>query len=519
MERNDLRARTLNAIKAVKWMPSWGEERISNMIATRPDWCISRQRVWGVPIAVFFCADCGELLRSPEVNRAVVEMVRREGVDAWFRRDAASILPASVSCKCGSNKFKRETDIIDVWFESGSSYLAVQQNEQGFPWPSDLYTEGGDQHRGWFHSSLLCGVGVRDSAPFKMVATSGWVLDPQGRAMSKSLGNVVDPVDVAKRLGGEIVRLWVASVDFREDVHASEELMQRVAENYRKVRNTFRFVLQNLGDFDPAKNALSFHELESMDRFMLLQTAAMSDEVVRWYEEFLFHKIFQRMLNFCVVELSALYFDVLKDRLYTFAPDSKARRSAQTAIWRIGNALVRLFAPLMSFTAEEIWGFLPHTGGREESVHLARFMSSAEITGEAESPSDHESLKTDWQVLLGVREEVLKALEAARNSKLIGSGLEAAVLIRAPEPTLAILKRHERQLRYLFIVSQVTIEPAPSGNGASGLRVEVTKAQGAKCERCWNYSTRVGENQAYPTICERCSAALEEGGWIAASKG
>jgi isoleucyl-tRNA synthetase len=519
MGGSTLRQRALDEIKKTKWDPEWGEERISNMIATRPDWCISRQRVWGVPIAVFFCSDCGELLRSKEVNRAIVELVRREGVDAWFRLGAESILPPNITCKCGSRNFKRETDIIDVWFESGSSYLAVQQNEEGFPWPADLYTEGGDQHRGWFHSSLLCGVGVRDSAPFKMVATSGWVLDPQGRAMSKSLGNVVDPVDVAKRLGGEIVRLWVASVDFREDVHASEELMQRVADNYRKIRNTFRFVLQNLGDFDPARDSVSFHDMESLDRFMLLQTAAMSEEVVRWYEEFLFHKIFQRMLNFCVVDLSALYFDVLKDRLYTFAPASTARRSAQTAIWRIGDALVRLFGPLMSFTAEEIWRFLPQTGGREESVHLARFMSSAEITREAEPPSSHESLQNDWQVLLGIREEVLKALESARNSKLIGSGLEAAVLIRAPEPTLSILLRHERELRYLFIVSEVRVEAAPSGNGASGLRVGVTKAQGAKCERCWNYSPHIGENLAYPTICERCSAALEEGGWIAASKG
>ncbi len=514
---SNLRQRALEEIKKVKWDPDWGEERISNMIATRPDWCISRQRVWGVPIAVFFCEKCGELLRSPEVNRTVVEMVRHEGVDAWYTRDAASIVPAGTRCpKCSETKFRKEMDIIDVWFESGSSYLAVQQNEAGFPWPSDLYLEGGDQYRGWFHSSLLVSVGVRDSAPYKMVATNGWTLDPQGRAMSKSLGNVVDPVDIAKRLGGEIVRLWVASVDFREDVHASEELMQRVADSYRKIRNTFRFVLQNLGDFDPAKDAVAFHDMESLDRYMLLQTEAVSDEVRRWYDEFQFHKIYQRLLNFCVVDLSALYFDVLKDRLYTWAPNSRGRRSAQTAIWGIGEALVRLFAPIMSFTADEIWAHLPQAAGREPSVHLTRFPEIADITGE-KTPSAHEQLRADWEALLSVRNEVLKALESARNSRLIGSSLEAQVNIRAPRNILTVLERYAAELRFLFIVSAVSLAAEPEGNGASALRFEVTKAPGAKCERCWNYSPRVGENPSYPTVCERCLAALEEGGFIAAA--
>ena len=318
-----LRQASLDEIKKVKWDPEWGEERISNMIATRPDWCISRQRVWGVPIAVFFCGDCGQLLKSKEVNRAVLELVAREGVDAWYTKDAAAILPPGTKCPCGGTNFRKEMDIIDVWFESGSSHFAVLGREEGLPWPADLYLEGGDQYRGWFHSSLLCAVGAREQAPYRMVATNGWTLDPEGRAMSKSLGNVVDPVDIANRMGAEIVRLWVASVDFREDVTCSEELMRRISDNYRKIRNTLRFVLQNLYDFDPGRDAVAFGEMQSLDQFMLLQTADLDAEVREWYTGFQFHKAYQRILNFCVVDLSAVYFDVLKDRLYTWAPGSR----------------------------------------------------------------------------------------------------------------------------------------------------------------------------------------------------
>ena len=504
-----LRQRALDEIKNVKWDPDWGEERISNMIATRPDWCISRQRVWGVPIAVFFCEPCGELLRSRAANRAVVELVEREGVDAWYTREASSILPPGAKCtKCGGTGFRKEMDIIDVWFESGSSYLAVQRAEKELPWPSDLYLEGGDQYRGWFHSSLLCAVGAKNQSPYKMVATNGWTLDPQGRAMSKSLGNVVDPVDIANRLGGEIVRLWVASVDFREDVRASEDLMQRIADQYRKIRNTFRFALQNLYDFDPPQDVVEFAAMQSFDQFMLLETARLADEVARWYEEFQFHKIYQRLLNFCVVDLSALYFDVLKDRLYTYAPNSSGRRSAQTAVWRIAETLVRLFAPMMSFTVDEIWEYLPKLPDRPQSVHLARFASPKDIL--ADTPGDLDGLRAEWETLLAVREEVMKALEMARNCKLIGSGLEAKLRVSAPEAIYPVLAKHADDLRYLFIVSAVELERGASGNGASGIRVDVTKAPGQKCERCWNYSTRVGEDRTYPTICERCAAALQE---------
>ena len=503
-----LRQTSLDEIKKVKWDPEWGEERISNMIATRPDWCISRQRVWGVPIAVFFCEGCGQMLKSKEVNRAVLDLVGREGVDAWYTKDAAAILPPGTKCSCGGANFRKEMDIIDVWFESGSSHFAVLGREEGLPWPSDLYLEGGDQYRGWFHSSLLCAVGAREHAPYRMVATNGWTLDPDGRAMSKSLGNVVDPVDIANRMGAEIVRLWVASVDFREDVTCSEELMRRIADNYRKIRNTFRFVLQNLFDFDPAQDAIAFGEMQSLDQYMLLQTVDLDAEVRRWYEDFQFHKVYQRVLNFCVVDLSAVYFDILKDRLYTAAPDSPARRSAQTAIWRIGEALVRLLAPMMSFTADEVWGHLPRVKGRPESVHLALFFSGEEITGGISSAQGLDLVRSDWEALMGVRSEVLKALEEARNSKLIGGSLEAKVSLSAPQALLPVLDRRRADLRYAFIVSEVEFHEPPGGDGTAALRVQVTKAPGRKCERCWNYSIHVGENPEYPTICERCTEAL-----------
>ena len=511
MDGSSLRQRSLEEIKKVKWDPAWGEERITNMVAERPDWCISRQRVWGVPIAFFFCAACDELLKSKDVNGAVVDLVAREGVDAWYTREAATILPSGTKCpKCSGTKFRKEMDIIDVWFESGCSHAAVLGHESGLPWSADLYAEGGDQYRGWFHSSLLCAVGSKSAAPYRTVSTIGWTLDPQGRAMSKSLGNTVDPVQVADKLGGEILRLWVSSVDFREDVRNSDEMMQRLAELYRKIRNTFRFILGNLDGFDPARHVVSFDRMPPIDRHMLLRTADFSRDVQKWYETFEFHKVYQAVLNFCITDLSAVYFDVLKDRLYTFAPDNEARRSAQTAIWRIGEALVRLLAPIMSFTCEEVWQYLPKVEGRADSVHLALFPQAEEVTGKIVSTTGLDQLRTDWASLLAVRDEVLKALESARNNKLIGSGLEARVSVVAAEAIYSVLQKYAPELRYLFIVSAVEVERAAGGNGGAGIKVEVSKAPGQKCERCWNYSSRVGQNAAYPTVCERCTAALEE---------
>jgi isoleucyl-tRNA synthetase len=517
-EKDTLRTRTLEEIKKVKWDPSWGEERLSNMIQTRPDWCISRQRVWGVPIAVFLCESCGKPLNDRAINKKVVELFAKSGADAWFTSESDSILKPGFKCPCGGTKFEKETDIFDVWLESGASYLALisedkVDNEPDYPWPSDLYLEGGDQYRGWFQSSLLCAMGSRGTPPYKGVVTPGWTLDEKGQAMSKSRGNDVDPVDIASRLGGEIVRLWVASVDFREDVVGSERLMQTVGESYRSIRNNlFKNALGNLYDFEPG-NALGFDKLDPLDQYMLRQTWALVRDVRNWYDEFAFHKIYHRVNHFCVVDLSAFYFDVIKDRLYTYAPNSAGRRSAQTAVWRIVEAMTRLLAPILTFTCEEVWQHLPKTTDRTETVHVAKFPETVNVLGKtgagAEVPEEDAKQRQDWTTLLAVREQVMKALEEERNSKRIGKSLEAQLIITAADPAYSVLMRHAEQLRYLFIVSAVKLVQG-SGNGTGGVQVEVKKADGSKCDRCWNYSTHVGDDKTYPTVCERCSAVLKE---------
>jgi isoleucyl-tRNA synthetase len=506
-----LRQRSLDAIKEVTWIPAWGEERISNMIATRPDWCISRQRIWGVPIAVFFCEGCGKLLESKESHTAVVDLFAREGADAWYIKEAKDILPAGTKCpSCSGTAFRKEMDIIDVWFESGSSHAAVLGHEPGLPWPADLYLEGGDQYRGWFHSSLLVAVGTRGHAPYRAVATHGWTLDPQGKATSKSLGNGIDPVEIAKKLGGEIIRLWVASVDFQEDVTVSEKLLaEQVSENYKKMRNTFRYVLSNLPDFDPEKHAVTFDGMQPLDQYWLLRTSHVSDQLRKWYESFEFHRIYHQLNDF-MVDLSREYIDVVKDRLYTAPPNSRARRSAQTALWRMGEALVRLAAPIMSFTTDEVWASLPKVSNRPESVHLAYFPKSEDITGPVADQAKANALWKDFETLMHVRDLALKALEIARQEKTIGSALEAVVIVTAPDELAPMLERYRDDLRFLLIVSGVEVKKGSGGNGNAALHVQVEKAPGQKCERCWNYSTHVGENERYPTVCERCSKALEE---------
>jgi isoleucyl-tRNA synthetase len=511
VEEGTLRQRSLEEIKKVQWIPAWGEERIANMIATRPDWCISRQRVWGVPIAVFFCQSCGKLLQSKAVQRAVVDLFAQKGADSWYELDAQQILPVGTQClDCGGGGFRKETDIIDVWFESGCSQAAVLGHDSRLPWPAEMYLEGGDQYRGWFHSSLLCSVGTRGKAPYRTVATSGWTLDPQGRATSKSLGNGVDPVDIANRLGGEIVRLWVSSVDFQEDVTVSEALMKKVADHYRKFRNTFKYILGNLYDFDPDQHTVKFEDMQALDQYMLLRTQEVSERARQWYESFEFHRVYHALHDFCAVDLSSFYFDVVRDRLYTSAPKWRARRSVQTAIWRIGEALVRLLAPLMSFTAEEVWSFLPSISGRPESVHLAYFPEAGEITGTTPDPKLAQGLRSEFESLMAVRDEGLKALEMARQEKLIGSGLDGTVTIHAPENLYGVLERYQDELRYFLIVSGVELVRAPAGNGSVPLRVQVSKAPGKKCERCWNYSIHVGEDERYPSVCERCLRAIRD---------
>jgi isoleucyl-tRNA synthetase len=499
------RQRALEEIGRVKWDPQWGQERIANMVSSRPDWCISRQRIWGVPIAVFLCLKCHKPLNDKAVNKRIVDLFAKEGADAWYVREVADILPPGTTClSCGAGDFKKEMDILDVWFESGASQAAVLGIEKDLPWPADLYLEGGDQHRGWFQSSLLCAIGTRDAAPYRMAATAGWTLDEQGRAMSKSLGNGVDPVDIAQRLGAEIVRLWVASVDFREDVAASENLMQRVAETYRKLRNTFRFLLSNLNGFEPARDAVPWEQMPPLDQYMLVRTRELTEKVLRWYEDFEFHRIYHALNEFAVAELSALYIDAVKDRVYTFAPQNTARRSAQTVLWMIAEALVRLVAPLLSFTAEEVWQNMPETGNRLPSVHLELFPQPASLAANIDA-----EFMSDWATLLLIRDEALKSLEAARQAKQIGKALDARLVLEVPQALGTLLERYRDSLKELLNVSQVEVVTGPSQQ----VIATTLLADGAKCERCWNYSVHVGEDPRWPTVCERCSPALDQIGF------
>jgi isoleucyl-tRNA synthetase len=500
------RERALDEIQRVVWDPAWGQERISNMIATRPDWTLSRQRIWGVPIALFLCERCNEPLNDPAINKSIVQLFEREGADAWYKHSPSELLPMSTKCpNCGGKEFRKEMDILDVWFESGASWHAVLEIEPELRFPADLYTEGGDQHRGWFHSSLLSAVGLRDEAPYKMVATSGWTLDEQGRAFSKSLGNGVDPVDIANRLGGEIVRLWVASVDFREDVAASENLMQRVSENYRKLRNTLRFLLSNLYDFSPPQHAVHFSQLQPLDQYILARTAELDATIRTAYDEFEFHRAYQALNEFINTDLSALYLDVVKDRLYTLAPDSLTRRSAQTALWRIAEALTRLIAPILSFTADEVWQYLPTLEGREPSVHLALFPDVADIV-----PGRVAGLEEDWAQLLRIRELVNIELEALRANKAIGKGLDAAVTLITTQGSDEgmILRRYEDALPEFFNVSQVTVQSIGAIKDAAAIIAKAAVAEGAKCERCWRVVPDVGSDSRWPSVCARCAEAL-----------
>jgi isoleucyl-tRNA synthetase len=511
-----LRSEALAAIDKVKWDPAWGRDRIANMVEGRPDWCISRQRVWGVPIAVFVCKACNEIVRDKDINRAVIALFGTEGADAWYRKDPKEILPPGYKCsKCSGTDFQKETDIIDVWFESGSSQAAVlghkpAPDEPRLPWPADLYLEGGDQYRGWFQSSLLCAMGMREKSPFLSCVTHGWTLDDQGRAQSKSIGNTVDPVDISKRLGGEIVRLWVSSVDFREDVVGTEALMQRIAENYRKLRNTFRYVLGNLAGFRPSQGVVPFDNMEPLDQFMLIRVAELAQELKDHYAQFAFHRVYQRLTEFFVVDLSAQYFDILKDRLYTFPRSSRERLSAQTALWRIGEALVRLIAPIMSFTADEVWTYMPQMMSRPDSVHLALFPNTHDVTGEIRDREQASKIKADWDKLFTIRTEALKGLEELRKNKTIAANLEAKVTLTAEGDTYKVLLQYAKYLPAFLVVSQVVlVQGKPDSDNAAAVGVQASKADGIKCERCWNFSTHVGEDHAYPTVCERCSRNLK----------
>ena len=491
-----LRGAALDEIERVTWVPAWGVDRMRNMLKGRPDWCVSRQRVWGVNIPVFYCARCTEAVADPAVINHVADIFEKESGDAWYTHEAQDLLPEGYTCTgCGAQEWTKETDILDVWFDSGTSSVAVLENHDELRWPADVYLEGGDQFRGWFNSSLIVGIAAHDRAPYHTVVTHGWTLDAQGRAMHKSSGNAVEPEKVIKESGAEIIRLWCASSNYFDDMVASNEILQRVTDAYRKLRNTARFALGNLYGFDPERDSVPVEEMEEIDRWALAELNRVVAKVLAAYEAYEFHNVYQALYHFTTVTLSARYFDIIKDRLYTFAPRNKARRSAQTVLLRIGDALARMLGPILVFTADEIWENLPNRA--EPSIHVAEFPTASAQTDDA--------LFTEWDGLFAVRDDVLRALEAARIAKQIGSSLEAKVTLEGSGSALELLQRHQRDLRYLFIVSQVELREAEGE-----LAITVARADGEKCERCWNYSTHVGESETYPTVCERCVAALEE---------
>ncbi|MDG5469698.1 isoleucine--tRNA ligase [Deltaproteobacteria bacterium IMCC39524] len=504
MEANQLRQKALEHINDVQWIPHWGRDRIYNMIENRPDWCISRQRSWGVPITVFYCGKCDEALADGKIMHHVADLFEETGSDIWYEKEAKELLPEGTVCpSCGHDDFRKEMDILDVWFDSGVSHAAVVEKKEQLKTPADLYLEGSDQHRGWFHSSLLASVGTRDAAPYKAVLTHGFVLDEKGRPMSKSVGNVVAPEKVIKQYGAEILRLWVATQDYRNDTRVGDAILKQVSEAYRRIRNTARYILGNIHDFDPATDTVADKDLLEIDRWALSRLEELVNRVLKSYESYDFHVLYHAVHNFCSVDMSAFYLDVLKDRLYTSPTESLERRSAQTSMYRILDALTRMMAPVLSFTAEEIWEFIP--GEREESVHLAEFPSF-------EDSLIDNALEEKYERILAVRSDVAKVLELARAEKIIGHSLDARVELAADGALADLLKQESAQLACLLIVSQVevtdSLENATTGENLPGLKIRVSKADGEKCSRCWNYATTVGDHDDHPEICHRCLQAL-----------
>ena len=508
MDKTGLRTKSLKEIDKVAWIPHWGRERIYGMIENRPDWCVSRQRAWGVPIAIFYCEECEALYLDPKVIDHICTLFNTHGADVWFEKTVEELLPESASCQqCGGKTFVKEDDILDVWFDSGVSHAAVLEKRSNLKWPADLYLEGSDQHRGWFHSSLLTAVGTRGRAPYESVLTHGFVVDAEGKKMSKSLGNVIAPDEVIKKHGAEILRLWVSASDYRDDIRISENILKQLSDAYRRIRNTSRFMLGNLYDFDPDKDIANYHSMPEIDRFALHRLQELIAKTTKAYDAYEFHTIYHSLYNFCTIDLSSFYLDVLKDRLYTSPPKSTDRRSAQTVLYLLLDALSRMMAPILTFTAEEIWNFMPEKNGKETSVHFTLL------------PSVNDDWKDDklaerWKQLLKIRNAVTKALEEARVQKLIGHSLDAAVTVYANEDIYAALLPYEDALRTVFIVSRVDLvkgdkpSNAFESNDIKGLSVMVEAAANKKCERCWIRDTSVGTDAEKPTICSRCRDAV-----------
>ncbi|HIU63453.1 MAG TPA: isoleucine--tRNA ligase [Candidatus Avacidaminococcus intestinavium] len=491
----------------VQWIPAWGQSRIHNMVADRNDWCISRQRVWGVPIPAFYCDDCGEYLINSETIDAVADLFAREGSDAWWSHTASEILPAGTVCAhCGGSHFTKESDIMDVWFDSGSSHEAVLRVRPELIYPADMYLEGSDQHRGWFQSSLLTSVACYGHAPYKSVLTHGYVVDGEGRKMSKSVGNTIAPQDVISQYGADVVRLWTASSDYKSDIRISKEILKQLSEVYRKIRNTIRFILGNTSDFNYEQDKVDYNELEELDKWALMHLQVLKQRVEVGYETYDFHVLYHAIHNFCTVEMSAFYLDIVKDRLYASQSTAKTRRSAQTAMYEIMVDLVVMLSPVLSFTMEEVWQFMRKTSAMPESVQMMEWPTVKE-----EYLND--KLETKWENFLELRSEITRVLEGARRAKTIGHSLDAKVKIYATGEALEILTQVEKDLPQLLIVSQVELISAVTADGeATGredLKVAVTSADGAKCERCWIYSETVGQDEKHPTLCKRCCEVLD----------
>lgn len=506
---DDFKETALEEIKKVRWLPAWGQERISSMVRDRKDWCISRQRKWGVPLPIFFCEECGEPLIDKDVMLKVSEMFRADGSDSWFARSEKEILPEGTRCKkCGSQDFRKETDIMDVWFDSGVSHAAVCAQREDLTWPADLYFEGADQYRGWFQSSLLTSVATTGKAPYKTVISHGWVVDGEGKKQSKSLGNGMEPQEVVKQYGADILRLWVASADYHADVRLSQEILKQLSEAYRKIRNTARYILGNLYDFNPDEDSLPVSELLPVDKWALDKLNQLIEKARLAYENFEFHQVYHSVRKFCVVEMSNFYLDIIKDRLYVEPAASATRRAAQTTIYLILNAMTKLLAPILAFTTEEIWRYMPHR--RDEDVESVLFNAMPE---KIDLDVTADFVKT-WDRIGEIRVEVQKALEIARKDKVIGSSLEACVTLHCDGELHDFVASVKDNLKDVFIVSQVELEKSGAGEfvaeNINGLTVGISRANGKKCERCWSYSDTVGKNSKNENICSRCAAILNE---------
>ena len=513
MDSLQLRAKALAAINEVSWTPAWGQQRIYGMVEARPDWCLSRQRSWGVPVTVLTCADCGEILKDEAVCRRIDELFRKEGADAWFLHEAADFVPEGVACACGSRAFRKETDILDVWFDSGTSHAAVLEERPELRSPADLYLEGSDQHRGWFQSSLLTSVGTRGRAPYKGVLTHGYVVDGQGKKMSKSVGNVVAPQEVIDRYGAEVLRLWVASENYQDDVKVSDEILKHVSDAYRKMRNTLRFLLGNLSDFDPARDAVGPEALFEIDRWALARFAELTRRLTRAYERYEFHAVYHGLFNFCGTTISSLYMDILKDRLYCSALDGPERRAAQTVMYRILDGLLRLMAPVLCFTAAEAWEHLHGLGDKDPLDRSVFFASFPEVDDIAVDAAFNER----WTRLLTLRSAITRVLETARRDKLIGLSLDAEVVLQVNADWQAFLADNLEMVQELCIVSSLRLQAAgdealtfAGAEGLDGVAIAVGPAPGVKCERCWTFATSVGADTEHPTLCARCAGVVRQ---------